>query len=174
MGKAFAPPMCLDASRLTCSDEASSYSNSLADARIVPLAMVSRAARSTNTPPVFCRDARPWLHGRRWCVFNISLSRLVPLSPRNTDATRRFVFRSRICSPSFSQIVLSFAFDLRRGVRRDARESESPTPSPLIVAGAEPWQWVSLIVAGLLTGKRTVRGAYSRDGTRLVRTTINP
>src|ERR1700682_3292636 len=68
MGKAFAPPMCLDASRLTCSDEASSNSNSLADARIVPLAMVSRAARSTNTPPVFCRDARPWLHGRRWCV----------------------------------------------------------------------------------------------------------
>jgi hypothetical protein len=27
---------------------------------------------------------------------NISLSRLVPLSPRNTDATRRFVFRSQI------------------------------------------------------------------------------
>src|SRR5258708_1599650 len=29
-------------------------------------------------------------------------------------------------------------------------------------------------MAGLLTGKRAVRGAYSLDGTRFVRTTINP
>src|SRR5258705_7853535 len=29
----------------------------------------------------------------------------LPIIPRNTDATLRFVFRSRICSPRFSKIV---------------------------------------------------------------------
>jgi len=124
-------------STLTCSDEASSNSNSLADARMVPLAMVSRAARSTNTPPVFCRDARPWLHGRRWCVFNISLSRLVPLSPRNTDATRRFVFRSRIWvlaelghTPFQNRPLLNGTIPRRAGwtrLRPQCRAPETPT-----------------------------------------------
>jgi hypothetical protein len=40
--------------------------------------------------------------------FDISLSRLVPLSPWYTDGTRRFVFRSRIHWPSFSKIVRAF------------------------------------------------------------------
>ena len=35
-------------------------------------------------------------------------------------------------------------------------------------------QWVTLIMAALLTGKRTVRSAYSRDGTRLVCFTTDP
>jgi hypothetical protein len=41
--------------------------------------------------------------------FNFSLSRLVPISPRNTDATRRFVFRSQMAAlgePSATLFVL--------------------------------------------------------------------
>ena len=44
----------------------------------------------------------------------VGLSRLVPISPRNTDATRRFVFRSRL------------ALDLRRGVRKGMPEKRDP------------------------------------------------
>jgi hypothetical protein len=92
-------------------------------------------------------------------------------APRNTDATRRFVFRSRIRSPSFSQNLRPFALDLRRGVRKgdDARETESPTPhlsSSGRVGLTDPkvGSDVSLIVAAFRAGMLTIRIAYSLDG----------
>jgi hypothetical protein len=58
--------------------------------------------------------------------FDISLSRLVPLSPWYTDGTRRFVFRSRICWPTPSRNLRRFALFLRTGVRGDAGQAKSP------------------------------------------------